>query len=61
MTHGHLQRTLATLNLRQLWHLFRLRASPQAHEAVRVPVMEALRLAEQAHPALFRGLRLREQ
>ena len=61
VTHGHLQRTLATLNLRQLWHLARLRASPQAHEAVRAPVKEALRLAEQAHPALFRGLRLREQ
>lgn len=61
VTHGHLQRTLATLNLRQLWHLFRLRTSPQAHEAVRAPVKEALRLAEQAHPALFRGLRLREK
>ena len=61
VTHGHLQRTLATLNLRQLWHLARLRTSPQAHEAVRAPVKEALRLAEQAHPALFRGLRLREQ
>ena len=61
VTHGHLQRTLATLNLRQLWHLSRLMTSLKAHEAAREPVKEALRLAENAHPALFRGLRLREQ
>ena len=44
MTHGHLQRTLATLNLRQMWHLFRLRTSPQSHEAVSAPVKEAWQL-----------------
>lgn len=59
--HGHRQRTLATLNRRQLWHLFRLMTSLKAHEAAREPVKEALRLAENAHPALFRGRRLREQ
>ena len=59
--HGHLQHTLATLNLRQLWHLSRLRTSPQAHEAVREPVKEVLRLAKQAHPTLLRRLRLSKE
>ncbi|CAI7989125.1 UPF0159 protein TC_0921 [Geodia barretti] len=60
VTHGHYRRVLAKINLRECYHLFKLRSSGQAHESVREPVIEAMRLAVEAHPQLFRWLRLRE-
>ena len=59
-THGHYRRVLSKLNLRECYHLFKLRSAEQAHEAVREPVVEAMRLAVQKHPLLFRYLRLRD-
>jgi len=59
-THAHYRRVLSKLNLRECYHLFKLRTSPQAHEAIRSPMRQALELAQQTHPALFRYLRLRE-
>ena len=59
VTHGHLQRTLATANLRELWHIFRLRTSPQAHPDLRRTMQQALELARKAHPILFQGMKLR--
>ena len=59
VTHGHLQRTLVTANLRELWHIFRLRTSPQAHPDLRRAIQQALELVRKAHPILFQGIRLR--
>ena len=59
-THAHKRRLLATMNLRECYHLFKLRTQPQAHFSIREPVEKAMRLAVEAHPGLFRHLRLRE-
>ena len=59
VTHAHLQRILSRLSLRECYHLFKLRASRQAHESIRQPVIEAMRQAVAVQPELFRHLRLR--
>lgn len=59
-THGHYRRVLSKLNLRECYHLFKLRTARQAHEAVREPILAAMRLAVEKHPRLFRPLRLRD-
>ncbi len=58
-THAHYRRTLSKLNLRECYHLFKLRSSRDAHESIREPVIEAMRLAVETHPQFFRRLRLR--
>ena len=58
-THGHYRRVLSKLNLRECYHLFKLRSAREAHESIREPVIEAMRLAVETHPQLFRSLRLR--
>ncbi len=60
VTHAHKRRLLAKMNLRECYHLFKLRTQPQAHFSIRGPVEEAMKLAVQTHPELFRFLRLRE-
>ena len=61
VTHAHNRRLLSKLNLRECYHLFKLRTSAMAHESIRVPMLEALRLAvEETHPQLFRHLQLRD-
>ena len=60
VTHAHKRRVLSTMNLRECYHLFKLRTQPQAHFSIREPVEKAMRLAVEAHPQLFRHLRLRE-
>ena len=60
VTHAHRQRVLAQINLRECCHLFQLRTSRQAHESIRAPVVEAMRLAVAAQPELFRHLPLRD-
>ncbi len=59
VTHAHRQRVLSRMNLRECYHLFKLRSSRQAHRSIREPVLEAMRLAVQAQPELFRRLPLR--
>lgn len=59
VTHAHRQRVLSKMNLRECYHLFKLRSSQQAHPAIRQPVTEAMRLAVAAQPDLFRHLPLR--
>ena len=59
VTHAHRQRILSRLSLRECYHLFKLRASLQAHESIRLPIIEAMRLAVDVHPELFRYLPLR--
>ncbi len=60
VTHAHLQRVLSRLSLRECYHLFKLRASREAHESIRQPVIEAMRLAVAVQPELFRHLQLRD-
>ena len=59
VTHAHRQRVLSRLSLRECYHLFKLRASREAHESIRMPIIEAMRLAVEAQPELFRHLPLR--
>ena len=60
VTHAHYRRVLSKLNLRECYHLFKLRTSELAHFAIRQPMIEAMNLAAKAHPALFHGLQLRD-
>ena len=59
VTHAHRQRVLSRLSLRECYHLFKLRSSQQAHDSIRRPIIEAMRLAVAAQPELFRYLPLR--
>ena len=59
VTHAHRQRILSRMNLRECYHLFKLRSSRQAHRSIREPVLDAMRLAVEAQPELFRRLPLR--
>ena len=56
VTHAHKRRILSKMNLRECYHLFKLRTQPQAHFSIRGPVEEAMRLAVGVHPELFRHL-----
>ena len=56
VTHAHLQKVLTDLNLRECYHLFRLRTSERAHESIRGPMKQALRAAARVHPELFEPL-----
>ena len=58
-THAHLRRVLSKLNLRECYHLFKLRTSPQAHFTLRRVMQQALDLARERHPLLFKYLKLR--
>ncbi|MCE2463689.1 MAG: FAD-dependent thymidylate synthase [Dehalococcoidia bacterium] len=60
VTHAHKRRVLAKMNLRECYHLFKLRTQPQAHFSIREPIEEAMRLAVNTHPGLFEHLRLRK-
>ena len=60
VTHAHNRRVLSKLNLRECYHLFKLRTSEMAHFSIREPVTEALRLAVEKHPQFFRHLSLRD-
>ena len=60
VTHAHKRRVLTKMNLRECYHLFKLRTQAQAHFSIKGPVEAAMRLAVQAHPGLFRYLRLRD-
>ena len=60
VTHAHRQRILSRLNLRECYHLFKLRSSNEAHESIRRPMLEAMHLAVDVQPEFFRHLRLRD-
>ena len=59
-THAHYRRILTRLNLRECYHLFKLRTSQLAHFSIREPMLEAMKLAVDTHPQLFRHLKLRD-
>jgi thymidylate synthase ThyX len=60
VTHAHYRRVLSKMNLRECYHLFKLRTSKLAHFSIREPVIQAMRLAVATHPQLFRRLSLRD-
>jgi thymidylate synthase ThyX len=60
VTHGHYCRILAQMNLRECYHLFKLRSSDLAHFSIREPILDALKLAVDLHPRLFRHIQLRD-
>ena len=60
VTHAHYRRVLSKMNLRECYHLFKLRTSELAHFAIRGPVLQAMKLAVDIHPGLFRHLHLRD-
>ena len=60
VTHAHNQVFMSRMNLRECYHLFKLRTSKLAHFAVREPVLEAMELAINTHPELFKYLKLRD-
>ncbi len=59
VTHAHRQRVVSRMSLRECYHIFNLRSSRQAHESIRQPVIEAMRLVVAVQPELFRHLPLR--
>jgi thymidylate synthase ThyX len=60
VTHAHYRRVLTRLNLRECYHLFKLRTSKLAHFSIRGPVLAAMKRAVETHPQLFRYLNLRD-
>ncbi|MCH8744636.1 MAG: FAD-dependent thymidylate synthase [Chloroflexi bacterium] len=60
VTHAHYRRVLVRLNLRECYHLFKLRTSELAHFAIREPVLAAMKLAVDTHPQFFHNLHLRD-
>jgi thymidylate synthase ThyX len=60
VTHAHRRRAITTMNLRECYHLFKLRTQPTAHFSLRQVMDQAVEQARQVHPILFRHLRLRE-
>ncbi len=59
VTHAHRRRVLSKMNLRECYHLFKLRTQPTAHFSIRGPIEQAMKLAVEAHPRLFKHLALR--
>ncbi len=60
VTHAHYRRLISRINLRECYHLFKLRTSELAHFAIREPMLEAMKLVVEIHPSLFRHLNLRD-
>ena len=59
VTHAHWRRVLAKMNLRECYHLFKLRIQAQAHFSIREPMKRAMELAKGVHPRLFKYIQLR--
>ena len=56
VSHAHMQRTLLHINLRELYHMVRLRTSDRAHESIRVPMQKVIEQVELVHPMLVEPL-----
>ena len=60
-THAHVIRTLAKLNLREGYHLLKLRTAKQAHFTIREVALQMLAELERVHPRLIKYANLRER
>ena len=61
VTHAHHRRLIAHMNLREAYLIFQQHTSRLAHESIREPILQAMRLVLDASPELLRWLRLRDQ
>ncbi|MBI4298857.1 MAG: FAD-dependent thymidylate synthase [Chloroflexi bacterium] len=61
VTHAHRRRVLSKMNLRECYHLFKLRTQPTAHFTLQEMARRSLALVEEKHPLLFRYLQLRSE
>ena len=59
VTHAHNRRLIATMNLRECYHLFKLRTQPTAHFSLVSVMNQALEQVRKVHPILFKYLRTR--
>ncbi len=57
-TNAHKRRTLVTMNLRELYHFIRLRASPFAHFTIQEVAKGMLKELNNVHPLLVKHLRV---
>ena len=53
LTHAHHRRMITRMNLRECYHLLKLRTSPQAHASIRKPMNQALASLREVHPSFF--------
>ena len=60
VTHAHHRSLIVRMNLREAYHVFKLRTSQLAHESLREPMLLAMQQTVEAMPDLFRWLRLRD-
>ena len=60
VTHAHQRALMVRMNLREAYHVFKLRTSNLAHESLREPMLLAMKQTVEAMPELFRWLRLRD-
>ena len=60
-THAHIIRTLAKLNLREGYHLLKLRTAKQAHFTIREVALQMLAELERVHTRLIKYANLRER
>ncbi|OGY23201.1 MAG: hypothetical protein A2172_02370 [Candidatus Woykebacteria bacterium RBG_13_40_15] len=54
LTRAHIRPMLVEFNLREAYHLFRLRTRAGAHYRIQRPILKAFKLAEKAHPLLWK-------
>ena len=59
VTHAHNRRVVTKFNLRESYHLFKMRTSEEAHFAIREPMIAAMKLAVEVQPQFFKHLKLR--
>ncbi len=59
VTHAHNRRVLCNMNLRECYHLFKLRTQPQAHFTIQDVAFAALERVKEKHPLLLSYLQLR--
>jgi thymidylate synthase ThyX len=59
VTHAHRRRLLSKMNLRECYHLFKLRTRPGAHFTIQDASRQALELVRGVHPLLVKYIQLR--
>jgi thymidylate synthase ThyX len=60
VTHAHRRRILSRMNLRECYHLFKLRTQPGAHFTIQQASRQALELLRGVHPLLASYIQLRD-
>jgi thymidylate synthase ThyX len=60
VTHAHKRRLLAKMNLRECYHLLKLRSAEQAHFTIREIALKCLDELRRVHPLLINFIQLRD-